>query len=75
MYLRCATNLLNEWQITNPSAIKQSGGLKSYYEYEIYVAQTMNVSSFLTCIIPSEKLWPWIGEQISNNGVSINILS
>lgn len=66
-FFRYGEELYQTWQVSGDTGIQINGGGLTYLDYDNLVARTMDTGYYLTCMIPCEKLWPWLGSQLSQN--------
>ncbi|KAL3888071.1 hypothetical protein ACJMK2_000453 [Sinanodonta woodiana] len=58
--------LFKLWHIRDPSGIELNKACQDYVDLEKKVAEKMDPLYLVVALIPCYKLWPWLGQEISD---------
>ncbi|XP_030844031.1 uncharacterized protein LOC100892956 [Strongylocentrotus purpuratus] len=67
--------MFKEWYIKHPKGISMGDAAASYSEFELDVATTEEPFYLLIAMLPCEKLWGWLAQEIKSGINDTNVYS
>ncbi len=72
-YIKYKDNIFSQWHISQPSAINPSPAAKQYMAFESIVARQLPPLYLVVAMIPCERLWSWLANQVKPGSPSGNL--
>lgn len=67
-----AAETYGDWHISDPTAVSLSSAAQTYADFESEVCRTYDPLYAVVVMIPCDRLWYWLSNQIKPNGASPN---
>jgi len=72
-YQTYSKSLTELWRVSSPDAVTLGSSLSKYIAYHLKVAHKMEPIYTVVSLVPCERLWPWIGEQIKDSSATFGV--